>query len=364
MVDLAAFGIDLKNERCDRPWAYAEAMLLKVSRTFALTINVLPSAPRRSVLLAYLFCRVADTVEDDPALSGEEKRDLLAKFDAIFLPNADWTRAAIEFAAALPEEWRNSDDDAKFLSAHPRWPLGLFFDLPASTVAHVSACVREMQRGMGEFALRQTVPGEWGGLKTVAELDRYCYFVAGIVGVMLTELFVEYTPLIADSTADALRARAIDFGEGLQLVNIVKDAAEDSLRGVSYVPEELCAAAGLTPKTLFAPENAEAAMGVMRALCEKALGHLDRAFEYSLLLPRLEPRLRLFCLWALLMAVATLERVTRDAQVLGEKKVKITRAEVKAIVRGSSLRVWSDALLKRQYGKLRARTVRNLEAAR
>ena len=65
-----------------------------------------------------------------------------------------------------------------------------------------------------------------------------------------------------------------------------------------------------------------------------------------------------------LMAVATLERVTRDAQVLGEKKVKISRDEVKAIVRGSSLRVWSDALLKRQYGKLRERTVRNLEAAR
>lgn len=364
MVDLAAFGIDLGKETCARPRAYAEAMLLKVSRTFALTINVLPAAPRRSVLLAYLFCRIADTVEDDPELSGAEKRDLLGRFEAIFLPNADWKAAADAFAGALPEEWKRSDDDSRFLSAHPRWPLELFFDLPASTVEHVSACVREMQRGMGEFALRQATPGEWGGLKTVAELDRYCYFVAGVVGVMLTELFAEYTPLIADSTADALRARAIDFGEGLQLVNIVKDAAEDSGRGISFVPEELCAAHGLEPKDLFAPENAEAAMGVMRALCEKALGHLDRAFEYSLLLPRLEPRLRLFCLWALLMAVATLERVTRDAQVLGEKKVKITRAEVKSIVRGSSLRVWSDALLKRQYGKLRARTVRNLEAAR
>ena len=354
MIDRARFGIDLEKDACAQPRAYADEMLVRVSRTFALCIGVLPGPVRRAVLLAYLFLRVADTVEDDARLPGAEKKRLLELYAAIFLPGADREAAARLFVDGLPGSWRDSAEDSEFLSAHPRWLLGLLDDLPERTVAHVSACVREMSAGMGEFALRQPEAGTWGGLRDVRELDRYCYFVAGVVGVMLTEIFVDHSPLVGAARADALRARAIDFGEGLQLVNIVKDAEEDSRRGISFLPEELCAAHGVSSKTMFDAENREGAMAVMRELSAKALEHLDRGFEYTLLLPRLEPRIRLFCLWALFMAAATLQRVSRDAQVLGEKKVKIARKEVKAIVRRTTLTVWSNGLLRRQYAALRA----------
>jgi farnesyl-diphosphate farnesyltransferase len=363
MVDqLAPFGIDLAEEECRRPWAYSEFMLEKVSRTFALNIQVLSPSLKRSILLGYLFCRMADTVEDEPGMPGARKRDLLELFRAIFAPGSAWKERAAEFAATLPENWRTSQDPNAFLTAHPEWPLGLLMDGDPRDLIHVGRCVDTMSQGMAEFALRQATGVEWVPLQTVAELDRYCYFVAGTVGEMLTELFSDHSPLISPARREKLRARSVDFGLGLQLVNILKDAAEDSVRGICYIPEELTARHGITTAQLLDPAHKSAAMAAMRELTAKALTHLDAAFAYTLDLPRLEPRMRLFCLWPLFMAAATLAEVAASDRVLSQEKVKISRAQVKSIVRNTTLTCASNFLLRRQYHHWRRLIVQRLEA--
>ncbi len=361
MSELELFGIDLRENRCDKPWSYSEYMLQKVSRTFALNIGVLPLALKKSVLLAYLFCRMADTVEDDPSLPGEEKKELLALFRAIFERDADWALRAKEFVFALPSDWSNSKEKDKFLTAHPEWPLRLLFDMKSETVEHLSLTIRTMSEGMGEFAARQTVPGEWQPLQSEEELDRYCYYVAGTVGEMLTRLFLDHSPLIISRERKILEENSIGFGEALQLVNIIKDAREDSERGISFIPESLCAEMGISTQTLFEEKNRAAACKVFGKLIAKAVGFLDQALDYTLALPRLEPKIRLFCLWPLLMAVSTLERATQGDQLLSGPKVKISRKEVKQILFWSTLQCGSNTLLRRRYNAQRKTILRNLE---
>jgi farnesyl-diphosphate farnesyltransferase len=79
---------------------------------------------------------------------------------------------------------------------------------------------------------------EDGGLslRSIEELKDYCYVVAGLVGEMLTDLFVLGRPSL-DEAAPFLRARAATFGEALQLVNILKDADADGAEGRRYLPE-------------------------------------------------------------------------------------------------------------------------------
>src|SRR5574343_1357258 len=115
--DRVRFGIDPSGQHCEHPWQYSSAMLQRVSRTFALNIKVLPRVRlRQPVLLAYLFCRMADTVEDCAGLSAARKMELLSLFAAIFdATPASWGLAANRFVEALPQSWRESEDDEEYL---------------------------------------------------------------------------------------------------------------------------------------------------------------------------------------------------------------------------------------------------------
>jgi len=74
-------------------------------------------------------------------------------------------------------------------------------------------------------------------LQTLQDLREYCFVVAGIVGQMLTELFILQSPSL-EKVGPELRARAVEFGEALQLVNILKDVRPDADEGRVYLPRE------------------------------------------------------------------------------------------------------------------------------
>jgi farnesyl-diphosphate farnesyltransferase len=97
---------------------YAKLWLQRVSRTFALNIQVLPKPLENAVRLAYLFCRIADTVEDDRVLPASERIDLLQRFAACFRPEGPDMVAMAHFRAGLPSHWRTSTEDDQFLSWH------------------------------------------------------------------------------------------------------------------------------------------------------------------------------------------------------------------------------------------------------
>lgn len=303
--------------------AFCVAMLPKVSRTFAICIRLLPPELEYPVLVAYLLCRTADTIEDATGLSPESRMALFRRFSACL------ESEGVD-AAPLAEAFASPATDEERLAQRADTVLQEFRRLAPAEREAIGPWVTEMTNGMSEFAER-TARAEGGleALTTVDELDRYCYFVAGTVGHMLTALFRLHARLSA-TRGERLQELATSFGLGLQLTNIVKDVADDRRRGWSFVPRQLCQLAGISPEELQSAERRDEALRVMRQLIEKAKGHLLDALEYTTRLPRLAYGIRMFCLTSLYFAVRTLRLAENDPRLLDPThKVKITRAEVR-----------------------------------
>ncbi len=363
--------------RIEDPQGFAAFMLEKTSRTFALNIQVLPERLRRQVLLAYLFCRMADTLEDDAELAEASKVRLLEAFRGLFPPGPTSEGRTAGFRSQLPPEWETSDRWDRLLVWHCHWILPQLQTFPAGAVDAISRCVDEMCVGMIDFTRRQAGLGNGQALiATFADLDRYCYYVAGTVGNLLCELFTLHSPLIGKKRAEALGSLSVSFGLGLQLTNILKDVREDRGRNVSFIPSDLLAAEGLDAASFAAADAGETASGpagtaapararAMANLLAKAQGHLRDAMDYTCLLPRLEPRLRLFCLWPLFMAAENLVVMAEHpAGAPSEGKLKISRGQVKDIVMRTSLACWSNLWLRRMFRGMMERLDARLKAVR
>lgn len=288
-------------------WTWCEAMLPAVSRTFALCIRFLPDDLRRSVTLSYLLCRVADTVEDAPELAVPDKVALLDLFaSSLTRRDPDLAPMARAFAG-------RRDADAR-LTARAADVMAVFHAQPATVQTVVSPWVAEMCAGMAEFASR-VAPADGPslrGLQRVDELDRYCYFVAGTVGRLVTGLFSVQRPQLDAATIRGLEARAEDFGAGLQLVNILADVARDHERGVSYVPETWCREQETAAHRLLAAEDHERVREVLLRMVERARSRLRAARDYCQLLPHGEHQLRIFCLVPYFLALRTLRALVLD----------------------------------------------------
>ena len=350
-------------------WKYAEEILLQVSRTFALNINVLKGKLHKSILLAYLYLRIADTVEDDPDMKASEKEVILGKFAEIFKTAELSDELIVEFERSLPESWRKSEHPYMNLCLHTHVVVPLLREMPETYAAPVRAVTIEMCHGMAKFALRQeaALSSGWFTLESVADLDEYCYYVAGIVGKLLTNLFAADTWLIKDSRKAEMQKLDVSFGLALQVANIVKDCMEDSARRVCFVPEEICRRHGFahsyemfevpadpTAKADFDKRRA----AVMGELVQKAWGHLDDAIAYTKLIPNVKMRTRLFCLWPLFMAAENMKLIGNGSSLFAsEKKVKITRDTVKQIIKSTTLHFYSDRWIESAYAQLRKSAV-------
>jgi farnesyl-diphosphate farnesyltransferase len=215
--------------------ADVDRLLLRTSRTFALAIPELPEPLRREVGVAYLLFRIADTFEDATRWPRGDRLAALAAFDDLLrapsIPEA--TRLANAWVDARPCD---HDGYLELLAAVP----GVIGELLAITPRRRAAIVRHTLRtseGMASFVSASTEDGNLR-LSALPDLQHYCYIVAGIVGELLTELFLDFAPAL-EASRDALVERAARFGEGLQLVNILKDADSDARHGRVYLPEGL-----------------------------------------------------------------------------------------------------------------------------
>jgi farnesyl-diphosphate farnesyltransferase len=355
--------------RIEDPQGFAAFLLDRTSRTFALNIQVLPTGLRRQVLLAYLFCRMADTLEDDPDLPEASKLRLLEAFRAIFTPGAAGREALASegriaaFRAHVPDAWESSPRWDRLLVWHSHWILPQLGELPPGAAGAIARCVDEMCGGMSDFTRRQARTRDGHVLiRTLEDLDRYCYYVAGTVGNLLCDLFALHSPLIGKKRAARLRELSVSFGLGLQLTNILKDIREDRVRNVSYLPAELLAEEGMDAAAFAA--GGPGAARIMARLLGKAQSHLRDALAYTCRLPHLEPRLRLFCLWPLFMAAENLVVMAEHPDgAPAEGKLKITRDQVKEIIMGTSLACWSNLWLKRKFTAVMARLDERLAAA-
>ncbi|MGC2032878.1 MAG: phytoene/squalene synthase family protein [Steroidobacteraceae bacterium] len=299
---------------------YQDQILPHVSRTFALTIPQLPADLRTAVTCAYLLCRIADTIEDEPALSPAETLAFLHRFSEMLLGRGDPQALAREIAARLSERTLPAERD---LVCNMERVVAVLAQLNAPQRAAIQRCVELMCRGMPRFQFSASLKG----LARSSDLDDYCYYVAGVVGEMLTDLFCDYSPQIARQRA-ALSAIAASFAQGLQMTNILKDVWEDRGRGACWLPQEVFTRHGVDLGDL-ASEPFDPRFGAgMRELVGVAHAHLRNALDYTLLIPGNETGIRRFCLWAIGLAVLTLRKIERNPRFTAGAQVKVTRSAV------------------------------------
>ncbi len=303
---------------------FARAILPEVSRTFALSIRVLPGELGRAVLAAYLLCRIADTLEDEPVRGADAKAALLDELARCF----DDAALADEF----PSRVTTLAGEAAHvrLTQHADLVFVLYRSLPPGTQLHVRRWVGEMIAGMRKFVLLYP---HGIRIQTLDEYREYCYYVAGTVGYLLTDLWHEHAPSIGDRQYAVLREKCRAFAEALQTVNILKDVATDAEKENSiYVPEALLRAHGSSHATILAPERLRGTREALATLVQLAWQDLEGARSYLLLIPRRAVPIRLFCVLPLLFAYATLRDLTRTPQALARREVvKISRREVKSL---------------------------------
>ena len=327
----------------DEDWDFCRRALLEVSRTFSKPIELLPEPLCVALTCGYLLCRVVDTVEDYAPLGSQERDQLFTAFIAVL----DGERSPQSFSERF---LAISDDDAEIRLAQALPQVMRVFDRQDPATRRVTASwLSEMANGMRLYCRRDS-PEALSTLSTFSDLERYCYFVAGTVGHLITDLFCDWMGSVGGSLEHELRARCESFGMGLQMVNILKDITEDFARNRCYVPRQLCHAEGFSPERLLAAEQRHAAQRALSRIFARAAEHLEAAFEYTLLIPAGQVQLRLFCLLPLWMAVETLiVAVGNDAVLIADRPVKISRDSVSEIIEHCLRHADDDGALRRRY---------------
>ncbi|MGR8947142.1 MAG: phytoene/squalene synthase family protein [Gammaproteobacteria bacterium] len=317
--------------------AFQDRILQGVSRTFALTIPTLPPPLYLAVANAYLLCRIADTIEDDADFSFELKHEYSQQFVDILRGSGN-----IESFKALSDKLASHALPAeRELLANTDAVVRITHSLNENQQRALIKCVRTMADGMMYYQGQETLDG----LPDQAAMDRYCYYVAGVVGEMLTELFCDYVPELEDQKPHLMRL-AVSFGQGLQMTNILKDIWDDRQRGACWLPRDAFEARNIKLRNIQPGHGGDDFADAMGQLIATAHGHVQNALEYTLQIPRREAGIRKFCLWALGMAVLTLRKINSNRNYSNGNEVKISRNSVKATVISTNLFVRSNLSLK------------------
>lgn len=317
---------------------FQSEMLEGVSRTFALTIPQLPAELCRVVSNAYLLCRIVDTIEDEPVLSGTQKNSFCQQFLKALNVARNAEPFSRQLGAALSSQTPPAEHD--LIRNVPR-VLRITRGFSEPQREALQQCVRAMAKGMGQFQLR----AEKQGMQNLGDLDQYCYYVAGVVGQMLTHLFCLHSSEVAKHH-DALMALAVSFGQGLQMTNILKDVWEDYQHGACWLPRKIFAEEGFDLSDLTTAGNRQGFERGVQRLIGIAHRHLRNALAYSLLIPKQETGIRNFCLWAIGLAVLTLRKINNHLDYTDGNQVKISRLSVKGTILATQLARQNDTLLK------------------
>jgi farnesyl-diphosphate farnesyltransferase len=322
---------------------YQDQILPHVSRTFALTIPQLPLGLRTAVTNAYLLCRIADTIEDEPVLSPPETLAFLQRFSALVGGSGDSGVLAREIGQRLSDRTLAAERE---LVSNMERVLGVLARLNPAQRAAIQRCVELMCYGMPRFQFSASLKG----LARSTDLDDYCYYVAGVVGEMLTEVFCDYSPQIARHRP-ALSAIAASFAQGLQMTNILKDVWEDRSRGACWLPQEVFTRHGIDLAQVSSESYDPRFGDGFRELVGVAHAHLRNALDYTLLIPGKETGIRRFCLWAIGLAVLTLRKIERNPRFTSGAQVKVTRSTVAMVRLLTDVAGRSDWMLRRLFAQ-------------
>ena len=299
--------------------AFVARHLQGVSRTYAILVPMLPRGLADTVGLAYLLMRIVDTIEDCTALTGPQRLALFAALEGVLADHEQPVPS--ELAAPLGD----TNDEIALMRETPEVIRQLRSLDPASR-EDIYDCAREMMSGVRDMMARAAERGRpYPAVRDAAEMREYCYYVAGVVGVMLNKLMARYLQM---PSLLQLRDLSIELGIGLQLVNVLKDALTDATHGRRYLPT--------TDEGVLSPAE------IYKMALREARVSLQKGVEFVLALPAHARELRYFCGLPIAWGAMTLSRAERDAGA-----AKIGRGSIQSSIDRFRALAGDDNALKR-----------------
>ena len=328
--------------------------LPRVSRSFYLSLRILPKVLRRPFGLAYLFCRAADTIADTRLVPREGRLERLQEYRAAF------ENRNVAVCRTLETELAPHQDNPaeRTLLSSLRQCFACLDALDPHDQAHIRTLVLTLTQGMHMdlTVFPAEEEGRVGALETRDDLDRYTYFVAGCVGEFWTNMSLEHIASLQHWNAEDMLARAVRFGKGLQLTNILRDLAQDLRIGRCYLPRTDLRTLGVEPEQLRRADRTETLEKIrplLDELLEVTLGYYQEGWGYTQAIPRREWQLRLACSWPLLIGASTVHLLRGAPDLLDPTvRVKIPRSHLYRLLLGSLVTVWSNRTLTLHYNSL------------
>ncbi len=324
----------------EAPQELLSSVLRDVSRSFYLTLRVLPGRIRKPIGLAYLLARTTDTIADTELVALEQRLEALRAL-----------RHRIQGQPASPL-------DLGALAGHQasRAETALLENCEASLALldNLSPADRQLVREVldiitsgQELDLRRFAGASASALvalRTDEELEDYTYRVAGCVGEFWTRMCRVHLFPKAPVDDAFLLANGVRFGKGLQLVNILRDVAADLRHGRCYVPAERLASASLKPEDLLEPATEPRFRPLYHKYLDRADAHLRAGWAYTNALPRRCVRVRLACAWPILIGLETLNLLRAGNTLDPAQRIKVARRQVRQItLRSLFLYPWRGA---------------------
>ena len=324
-------------------WKYCREILPKVSRTFALNITQLEGDIHRAVLLGYLFFRIADTFEDNTFQNEAEKIAALEDYAGIFTHNKSLDDR-LRLYESLKYRWEEDSPDKNLIENGDR-VIRCCFGLPAAYREIIDRHIARAAAGMASFQKRNREShAAVFQLRDIAELEEYCYYVAGVVGEMLTQMFCQREALSA--VKPELEKHQTRFGLALQVTNIVKDYQKDISRGWCYIPASITQKYGITPDHIVNLTTLQK-QSILQELMPALLGYFDSTLEYIKLIPVQERPIHMFCIIPFVLAYNTMLHIS---QLRG---IKLSRDQVATLLTQSESFAGSNDRLERDYHQAR-----------
>jgi farnesyl-diphosphate farnesyltransferase len=306
------------------------ALLKAVSRSFYLSIRILPRDLKAPIGLAYLLARASDTIADTADAPESVRMRHLAAFGEVIRTGTTAGLMDLQREIHPPNPGERAlisrlDDCLAWLAALGEFDRREIVSVMEKIIRGQTLDLQRFPKSAGVIALR-----------TAAELDEYTYLVAGCVGEFWTRVCVHHLPRYAHAPESELCDLARNFGKGLQLVNILRDVPADRRAGRCYLPAEELAAADSTPG---AP-----AREVFQRWHQRALDLLNDGRRY---IATLRPaRLRIACFLPWWLGMETLRLLQKRSPLETDEKIKVPRSTVRAALVRAPMIAISNAPLR------------------
>ncbi|HWP13807.1 MAG TPA: phytoene/squalene synthase family protein [Ramlibacter sp.] len=324
------------------------ALLRGVSRSFYVSIRLLPAPLRRPVAVAYLLARASDTVADTAGLPANERCEQLAALAAAVDGRLPAPAAAAGLAASFAR-LQSHPAERSLIEELPRC-MSWLDELERADGDDVRGVLRHITRGQALDIERFAQGPGIAALATQRELDEYTYLVAGCVGEFWTELCFRHVPGFGSLPKHEMRALGRDFGAGLQLVNILRDAGADLAAGRCYFPADELAAAGLRPQDILAePDRFEEVWNRWQALAQR---RLESGIRYAGAVS--SRRVRAASALPALVGARTLALLRAAGPQRLQRKVKVPRHEVRSMLARLAFTLAGRAPIQALFGRLQS----------